>query len=142
MPAQAEEKQRPAPPLTAKALTALGFLLLYVPLAVLVLFSFRGPVGLPGSPQTWTLRWYLKVFSDQQVVDALSMSLWVGLWATLGSTVIGTAAGLALERVRFPGRKLLDTLTHVPLIMPEIVLGLSLLIWFVLLQITLGSFSI
>jgi spermidine/putrescine transport system permease protein len=70
------------------------------------------------------------------------MSLNVGLWSTFGATLLGTSAALAITRTRFPGRKILDALTYVPLIMPEIVLGLSLLIWFVLLQLTLGVVSI
>jgi spermidine/putrescine transport system permease protein len=76
------------------------------------------------------------------VLESFKVSLWVGFWATLVSTVLGTSAALAVERYRFPGRKAFDAITHVPLIMPEIVLGLSMLIWFVLLRITLGSFSI
>jgi spermidine/putrescine transport system permease protein len=60
----------------------------------------------------------------------------------IGATLLGTSAALALIRTHFPGRKLFDALTYLPLIMPEIVLGLSLLIWFVLLKITLGTVSI
>jgi len=135
-------KPRPRPPLIAKAITCFAFLILYVPLFTLVIFSFLGPIDGPGSPNGWTLQWYRLVFSNRQILDALSMSVWVGVWSTLGSTTLGTCAALAIERTRFPGRKLLDAVTHVPLIMPEIVLGLALLIWFVMLRITLGSFSI
>jgi spermidine/putrescine transport system permease protein len=139
---KAMEKPRPAPGAVAITVTVLAFLLLYVPLAVLVVQSFLAPVDGPGSPQGLSLQWYELAFANRAVIDALNMSLWVGLWSTLAATVLGTSAALALERTRFPGRKLLDTITHVPLIMPEIVLGLSMLIWFVLLRITLGSFSI
>lgn len=138
----AMEKPRPAPGALAITVTVLAFLLLYVPLAVLVVQSFLAPVDGPGSPQGFSLQWYERAFANRAVIDSLNMSLWVGLWSTLAATVLGTSAALALERTRFPGRKVLDTITHVPLIMPEIVLGLSMLIWFVLLRITLGSFSI
>ena len=66
--------------------------------------------------------------TNQAVLDSLNMSFWVGIWTTLVATVLGTSAALAIERNRFPGRSLLDAITHIPLIMPEIVLGLALLI--------------
>jgi spermidine/putrescine transport system permease protein len=133
---------RPASPRSARWVTVLAFLLLYVPLVSMVIYSFLGPSAGPGSPNQWTLEWYRRIAHNEQVLDSFKMSLWVGIWATLLSTVLGTSAALAVERYRFPGRKIFDAVTHVPLIMPEIVLGLSMLIWFVLLRITLGSFSI
>ena len=120
---------------------ALGFLLLYVPLITLVLTSFQS-APIEGQVREWTLDWYRKVLTNGRIVEALGVSLYVGAWTTLGSTLIGTMAGLALQRARFRGRPWLDGLTHLPLIMPEIVMGLSLLIWFVLLKVTLGTFSI
>lgn len=134
------EKPRPTPPLTAKAITLFAFLILYIPLGVLVVDSFLSSGG-GDTPRVWTLQWYQKVFSNDDVLSSLNMSLWVAAWSTLVATFIGTAAALALERTKFAGVKVLDTLTYVPLIMPEIVLGLSLLIWFVFLKLTLGAFS-
>lgn len=133
---------RPPSPKFTRLITAFAFLLLYVPLVSMVIYSFLGPSNGPGSPNQWTLDWYRKIGNNTAVLDSFKMSLWVGSWATILSTIIGTAAALAVERYRFPGRKTFDAITHVPLIMPEIVLGLSMLIWFVLLRITLGSFSI
>lgn len=133
---------RPRSPFGARIVTVFAFLTLYVPLFTLVAYSFLAPVNGPGTPLGWTLDWYRKVLSNRLVLDAFNMSVWVGVWATLGATVLGTMAALALERFRFPGRRTFDAVIHFPLIMPEIVLGLSLLIWFVLLRITLGSFSI
>jgi spermidine/putrescine transport system permease protein len=133
---------RPPSPRSARLITAFAFLILYVPLVSMIIYSFLGPSAGPGSPNEWTLQWYRKVFSNVQVLDAFNVSLWVGLWSTIASTILGTAAALAIEWYRFPGRKMFDAVIHLPLIMPEIVLGLSLLIWFVLLRITLGSFSI
>jgi spermidine/putrescine transport system permease protein len=115
-----------------RGIAVFGFLLLYVPLVTLVTGSFKGG----------TLDWYRSLFANTAVLDALSVSVWVAFWSMALSTLIGTAAALALVRSRFPGKRWLDALTHVPLIMPEIVLGLSLLIWFVLLRISLGSLSI
>ncbi len=133
---------RPPSPRSARLVTVFAFLILYVPLVSMVIYSFIGPSAGPGSPNQWTLEWYRKILDNAAVLDSFKISLWVGVWATIVSTFIGTAAALAVERYRFPGRKMFDAITHVPLIMPEIVLGLSMLIWFVLLRITLGSFSI
>jgi spermidine/putrescine transport system permease protein len=136
-----QSKNRPAGNGISKCLTALGFLLLYVPLLSLVIFSFLGP-GPQGGTREWTLEWYRKLAMNHLVLDAFKMSLYIGFWSTAISTVLGTTAALALTRTRFPGRKVFDVLTYVPLIMPEIVLGLSLLIWFVFLKVTLGVVSI
>lgn len=137
-----ESRPRPRPPLIATLVTIAAFLTLYVPLFVLVVYSFLAPSAGPGSPNELSLEWYRRVFENKLVLDSLNVSLWVGVWSTLGATVLGTTAALALERTRFPGRKVFDAITHVPLIMPEIVLGLALLVWFVMLRITLGTFSI
>jgi spermidine/putrescine transport system permease protein len=137
-----ENQLRPSPSLLAKAMTGLGFLVLYVPLVTLVCYSFlkQGPVF--GSPKEWTLEWYGKLFSNDAIIEAFKISVYVAAWNMVGSTLLGTAAALSLTRSRFPGRKVFDAITYIPLIMPEIVLGLSLLIWFVLLRITLGVYSI
>lgn len=137
------EAPRPRPPVSTVALTALGFLLLYIPLVVLVAYSFLKPTdsGIMG-PSAWTFEWYEKVFDDHSLGNALGISLWVGFWTMLCSTLLGTMAALALERTKIPGKKFVDFLIFLPLITPEIVLGLSLLIWLVFLKVTLGTFSI
>jgi spermidine/putrescine transport system permease protein len=139
---QSRDMLRPRAPLLARTITAAGFLLLYVPLALLVVYSFLGPVAGPGTPLGWTLEWYRRILGNRIVLEAFEQSLVVGLWSTMLSTVLGTMAALAIERTRFPGRKIFDAVTHLPLIMPEIVMGLALLIWFVALRITLGTLSI
>lgn len=137
-----ESQVRPTPSRLAQGVTLTGFLLLYIPLIALIVFSFLGSSSGPGVPREWTLEWYKKLASNQLVLDSFNMSIYVGFWSTLCSTLLGTMAALALERARFPGRKVFDALIYIPLIMPEIVLGLSLLIWFVLLRLSLGLFSI
>lgn len=119
----------------ARVVTALAFLLLYIPLVTLVWGSFHGPEG-------WTLEWYARVLTNSQTLEALERSVWIAACSTLISTVLGTAGALALERSRFRAKSALEVVTFVPLVMPEIVLGLSLLIWFVALRMTLGVLSI
>jgi spermidine/putrescine transport system permease protein len=115
--------------------TIAAFFVLYLPLVVVGVLS----VLVPGDGYHWTLDWYRKVFSDEQVLVALQRSVWIGALSTLISTVIGTSAALALERASFTGKRLLEALGFLPLVIPEIVLGLSLLIGFVLVGMPLGS---
>lgn len=124
-----------------------GFLLLYIPLGALVIYSFLDSSALDsagglGPSKEWTLAWYRKLAENTMVWNAFKISITVAFWSTLASTFLGTSAALALTRSRFPGRRVFDTMTYIPLIMPEIVLGLSLLTWFVLLHLTLGLFSL
>jgi len=130
---------RPRAPRLIRFLCVLGLLLLYVPLLVLVIGSFRTVA--PEAP-AWTLEWYQRVWAHPDVWKALGVSVWVGGWTFLGAVLIGTLAALAIVRTRFPGRRVLDALAHVPLVLPEIVQGLSLLVWFVALRVTLGATSI
>lgn len=133
------ERKRPKPRFTVWLMAALGFALLYVPLITMVVSSFRvvGPESIE-----WGINNYLHMFDDPEMLDALGLSFWIALMSTMISVVIGTMGAIALERTQFPGKKFLTMLTLFPLTMPEIVMGLSLLIWFGLLRITLGSFSI
>lgn len=126
----AQEKARPSPHRGWIALTGFIFGLLYLPLFVLVLYSFWDTQ----SENLWTFKWYQELLQDAQLLESLWNSLWIGLWCTLFSGVLGTALALALERRRFRGRWFFENLNMVPLIMPEIVLGLSLLVWFGLIQ--------
>lgn len=137
-----EVQQRPCPPWLTKIFTVFGFLLLYLPLITLIIYSFLGiPDQLTGTRE-WTLEWYRRLASNSLVLHSLKLSLVIAFWSTLGATLLGTIAALALEKTRFPGRKVFEAMTYIPLIMPEIVMGLSLLIWFVFLKVTLGSVSI
>lgn len=132
---------RPHSPRFAKVITGLAFAVLYFPLLALVVYSFLGPLQADGSRE-WTWDWYRRVLSNDQVLSSVYRSLEVGVGATLVATVLGTCLALVLARYKFWGKSALDTILHIPLIMPEIVLGLALLIWFVMLRITLGSVSI
>lgn len=134
-------RERPSAPLILKFLTLGAFLLLYVPLIAMGVFSFLKTSQGVGSELIFTYEWYEKVFSNETILNALYTSLWVAFAATIGATFLGTFAALAFERYEFPGKKLIESLTLLPLAMPELVMGLSLLIWFVFLKITLGQVS-
>ncbi len=120
------------------ALGGIGYLFLYVPLIIVVLYSFndsRINVGWVG----FTLHWYKVLFSDVQLMDAARNSLGIACIASLASVVLGTLAGVALHKYKIP---LLSTLVLIPIAAPELLVGVSLLLFFLMLNFTLGLGSI
>jgi len=118
-------------------LLALGFAFLYVPILTLVVYSFNNSrlVTVWDAANSPTLKWYGALFANQQIIDAALLSVRVALINACGAVVLGTLTGLALARFgRFRGRTLLSVMTTAPLVMPEIITGLSMLLLFVALQ--------
>jgi len=116
---------------------ALGFAFLYVPILTLVVFSFNNSrlVTVWDAAHSPTLKWYVELFQNQQIIDAALLSIRVAVINACGAVVLGTLAGLVLARFgRFRGRTLLSIMTTAPLVMPEIITGLSMLLLFVALQ--------
>lgn len=134
---------RRAPTLTAYAILVYAFL--YLPIIVLVVYSFSGS-GVGGfPPSSWTLGWYRQLFADAPLWDAVWNSLIVAVLAVAISLGLGIPAALALDRTQFPGKVVFRRLVLLPLILPGIITGLSLLMLFVtvgmklsLVTITLG----
>jgi spermidine/putrescine transport system permease protein len=122
-------------------LAGLIYAFLYAPIAVLVFFSFNST----RSVQVWTgfsTEWYGELIRDQSVLDAFYTSLRVGISATAIATVIGTLTALALTRYGFRGKTVADSTIYAATVMPEIVVGVSLLVFFVAIQFPLGIFTI
>jgi ABC-type spermidine/putrescine transport system permease subunit II len=124
------------PLLTGYALLVYAYL--FAPIVILIIFSFND-ARRSMAWQGFTLEWYPRLLANDELLDALWVTLQVGLVATLVSTVLGTLLGLALARVRFRGRGATETLLLLPMITPEIVLGLSLLVMFAQLFDQRGS---
>lgn len=122
---------KPARYLPVHALLVYGFL--YLPIAVLILFSFSGS----RYASVWggfSFEWYLRLASNARLLEVLGHSLTVAAVATVLSAVFGTAAALALARApRLRGRNALATLFYLPVVMPELVQGIALLMLFALL---------
>jgi ABC-type spermidine/putrescine transport system permease subunit II len=138
-----EERDRPRPAPWVVAVAALGYAVLFAPLLAILVYSFLEPVPIPGGTRLEpSLIWYKNLFVDAPLGEGLVLSLQIAAAASATSAVIGTFGALALERGRFPGRDALALLTLVPLVMPELVMGLSSLIWFATLRLTLGQVSI
>jgi len=106
------------------------FAFLYLPIAVLILYSFNGE-GVGGfPPRHLTFGWYRVLFSDIPIWDSVWNSLQVAFAALVISLAIGVPAALALDRARFPGKALFRRLVLLPLILPGVITGLSLLMLF------------
>jgi spermidine/putrescine transport system permease protein len=125
-------------PLTVFALLIYAFL--FAPIVVLIVFSFntsrRNFVW-----QGFTTDWYPKLFANQQLLDALGVTLRVAVIAVIGSTIVGSLLGLGLARLRFRGRDAAETLLLLPMVTPEIIMGISLLIFFAQLFGSNGSLA-
>ncbi|MEO8487448.1 MAG: ABC transporter permease [Betaproteobacteria bacterium] len=122
--------------LWAAALVAYAFL--YVPLAIVVVYSFNDS-RLNAEWVGFTLDWYRKLANDDEMIRAAVNSLAIALVASLVSTVLGTMAGVAMHRYRM---RVLPLLVFAPIAIPEILMGVALLIFFVLLNLTLGLVSV
>jgi spermidine/putrescine transport system permease protein len=120
------------------AAALLGYAFLYVPLFIVVVYSFNDS-RLNAEWVGFTFDWYDKLFHNQDMLLAAGNSLLIGLTASAVSTVLGTMAGLAMYRYR---PRLLSILVLAPIAIPEILMGVSLLIFFVLLNLTLGLVSV
>ncbi|HMT22005.1 MAG TPA: ABC transporter permease [Promineifilum sp.] len=117
------------------------FLFLYLPIIVLVIYSFSGSRNV-GVWAGFSTRWYAELLKDKLLVDAFRVSLWVAVWSTLVATVLGTLAALALERYRFFGRLTFDTALYLPIIIPDIVMALSTLLFFVTFAVPLSRYTV
>lgn len=126
--------------LSAYAIAVFAFL--YLPIAVLIIYSFNreGVGGFP--PRHLTLNWYLTLFGDGAIWDSVLNSLEVALAAMFIALAFGMPAALALDRAQFPGKALFRRLVLLPLILPGIITGLSLLMLFNLLRVNLSLLTI
>ena len=116
----------------------LVYAFLYVPLIVVVVYSFNDS-QLNAEWVGFTLDWYRKLFHNDEMLRAAGNSLVIALVASAASTLLGTMAGFAMHRYKL---KLLPLLVLTPIAIPEILVGVSLLIFFVMLNMTLGLISI
>lgn len=117
---------------------SLVYLFLYIPLLILIVYSFndsRVNVGWVG----FTLKWYKALIHDRQLIDAAINSIIIALIASTVSVILGTLAGVALHKYKVP---LLSTLVMIPVAAPELLVGVSLLLFFLLINFTLGMASI
>jgi putrescine transport system permease protein len=121
---------------------ALGLAFLYLPIVILVIYSFNASrlVTVWGG---WSTRWYVELLNDSAMLDAAWVTLRIALLSATVATVLGTLAAVALVRLgRFRGRLLFAGMVYAPLVMPEVITGLSLLLLFVAVDVDRGFWTI
>ena len=120
---------------------SLIFIFLFLPIFVLIMFSFntsRLNIVFEG----FTFKWYRELFNNPTLLEALFNTLLVAFVSTLISTIIGTISAYGLRKYDFKGKKLINELLYIPVVIPEIVLGISLLCIYSFLKLELGMFSL
>ncbi|HEX4895509.1 MAG TPA: ABC transporter permease subunit [Solimonas sp.] len=119
-----------------------GYLFLYLPIVALVLYSFNDS-PIPNVWRGFTLKWYAALASDREILSGFWLSLKIAFLTACGSVVLGTLAAFSLVKYRrFTGRTLFTGMVNAPLVMPEVVVGLSLLLMLVSVQrATQGAFG-
>jgi spermidine/putrescine transport system permease protein len=128
----------------SNALTLLAagiFLFLYLPILILIIYSFNANSNV-GVWTGFSTRWYAELLQDRLLMNSFRVSLWVAFWSTLISTVLGTLGAMALERFRFRGKLTYDATMYLPIIIPDIVMALSALLFFVLVAVPLSRYTI
>lgn len=117
---------------------SLGYLFLYLPIVVLIVFSFNNS----RQDMAWagfSTRWYGELMNDAEIISGFGLSLRIALLAACASVVLGTLAAFTLQRYRrFAGRMLFSGMLSAPLVMPEVIIGLSLLLMLVSAQKLFG----
>ncbi|MEZ5888695.1 MAG: ABC transporter permease subunit [Paracoccaceae bacterium] len=121
-------------PVFLMSVLAFGFAFFYVPILSMIVFSFNS-ARLATVWGGFSTKWYGKLFSNDQVLEAAWLSVRIALTSATVATILGTMAGIALARFkRFRGRTIFSGLVTAPLIMPEVITGISTLIFFILIS--------
>lgn len=117
------------------------YIFLYLPIGIVILFSFNTSernIVFEG----FTLKWYRELFRNEPLLEAYGNTLIVGLVSTLIATIVGTLASYGMSKYKFRGKGIIDTLLYIPVVIPEIVLGISLLAIFNISQVPMGLLSL
>jgi putrescine transport system permease protein len=124
--------------LTSRVWMGAVFLFLYLPIVTLIILSFNAS-PMVTSWGGWSLRWYSELVTDTEIINGFLLSLEIAFLTACSSVVLGTLAALSLHRFkRFPGRTLFAGMVNSPLVMPEVIIGLSLLLMLVSVQRLFG----
>ena len=119
----------------------LVFLFLFLPIFVLVFYSFNTS-RLNILFEGFTFKWYIELFKNRDLLEAFGNTLLVGIISTGVATIIGTVSAIGLKKYSFKGKKFINSLLYIPVVIPEIVMGISLLSIYTLLKVELGMFTL
>ena len=117
------------------------FVLMYLPITVVIVFSFNEsklPVRFTG----FSLKWYQQLFSDSAMIEALGNSLFLGVVSCLVSAVIGTLGAVGLSRIHWKTKGALEYISILPLMIPEIILGMVMMAFFYMLNLPFGMLTL
>lgn len=121
--------------------TLLVYIFLYLPILVLVAFSFNKS-KLNATWTGFTLDWYKKLVTNAQILEALKNSLIIALTSTFFAVIIGTLAAIGMYKYKFKGKNLMEGLLYIPVVIPEIVMGISMLAFFSILNLSTGLITL
>lgn len=124
-----------------KFYTWLIFTFLYAPILVLIVFSFNNSKS-RGSWDGFTLKWYMELFHDSDILTALYNTLVIAVISSLVATIIGTAAAIAIHNMKKVEKTVVMNLTYLPVLNPDIVTGVSLMLLFIFMKLPLGFLSL
>lgn len=127
--------------LLSKIYAALVYGFLYLPILVLIVFSFNKS-KLNATWSGFTLDWYRSLLNNAQILEALKNSLIIAFVSTFFAVVIGTLAAIGMYRYKFKGKKVMEGLLYIPVVIPEIVMGISMLAFFSLLNLEAGLLTL
>jgi spermidine/putrescine transport system permease protein len=116
-------------------------LLLYLPIILLIMFSFNDSINLSFPMKGFTLSWYAELSQTRELIEAVQVSILLGLGVSLVSTLLGTMGAIAIVRFNFPGRDLITAMSAMPLVIPYVILGVSSLILFKEIGIPLSAWA-
>ena len=119
----------------------LVFLYMYLPIFVLAFYSFNRS-AYNAQWQGFSLKWYARLLSERQLLHALINSLEIGTIAVLIAAILGTMMAVGLSKYRFPGKTLYRGISYLPLIVPDIAIAISTLIFLAVLSIQLSFWTI
>ncbi|HJB17589.1 MAG TPA: ABC transporter permease [Candidatus Blautia excrementipullorum] len=125
----------------SRAYLILIFILMYLPVAVVIIFSFNES-KLPVRFSGFSLQWYEELFRDNDMLEALRNSLVLGVSSCFLSAVIGTLGAVGLSRIRWKTKGILEYISILPLMIPEIILGMVLMAFFYLLNMPFGMLTL
>lgn len=121
--------------------SALVYTFIYFPIIVLIVFSFNNE-RINAVWTGFTTDWYIKVLNDSDLMQSFSNSLIVGLISTAIATLLGTMVALGMNKRNFLGKKFFDGILYLPIVIPEIVMAVSLLAFYVFVSLPLGKVSV
>lgn len=114
---------------------------MYIPLIILIIYSFNDS-KIVSNWRGFTLKYYVELFKNEEILEAFYNTILLGLLSTFISTIMGLLAALALENKKFTGAKLFSGMIYIPLVMPDILMGVSLALFYYFLKIPTGFITV